>query len=151
MAKKTATDILGLEYDWLGCDAENHIALFSTAGGGYAPESFLRDTDAHHDAISIILASPARTTARFSPDLAPEAKNTWRLMAERGIFAYDSDVFGGPYQLVAAPLVSALLTELPEGIAKLVEETRIHPAKFVDLPTISVDSFRNLLLKGVCT
>src|SRR5437899_85750 len=41
MGAKSADEILGLEFDWLASDADGHVALFSTAGGGYAPEDFL--------------------------------------------------------------------------------------------------------------
>jgi hypothetical protein len=31
---KSADDILGWDVDWLARDADDHVALFSTAGGG---------------------------------------------------------------------------------------------------------------------
>lgn len=36
---KVASDIRGHEYDWLARDADDHVALFSAAEGGYAPAS----------------------------------------------------------------------------------------------------------------
>lgn len=60
MRAKSAAEILGLEFDWLASDADGHVALFSTAGGGYTPEAFLQDTDAHDR------AAPASTTALFA-------------------------------------------------------------------------------------
>src|SRR5262245_42224964 len=102
MTKKSPADIRGLEYDWIGMDADGHVAFFSTAGGGYAPDELLRDTDLYDEAIEAILAVPARTEARFAPALAPGRENTWKLMAERGLFAFDSDPHGGPYRLVSA-------------------------------------------------
>jgi hypothetical protein len=45
--EKSAIEILGLEYDWIGHDEDGRVALFSTAGTGYAQEAFLRGTDAH--------------------------------------------------------------------------------------------------------
>jgi len=64
-------------------------SLFSTAGGGFAPVEFLRDTAVHDIAIKAVLVLPASTEAKFSPDLAPRIVNTWRLVAERGLYAYD--------------------------------------------------------------
>ena len=61
MATKLAAEIDGLKYDWLASDTDGHIGLFSTAGAGYAPEEFLRDTDAHDVAIGELLATPPRT------------------------------------------------------------------------------------------
>lgn len=114
---KSEREVRGMEYDWLGCDPNGHVALFSTAGGGYAPPEFLRDTDAHEVAIQQILALPPTTEARFFPALAPHLANTWRLVAERGLYAYDSDPNGGPYHLVAAPLVAAKTDALPPEVA----------------------------------
>src|SRR5262245_52257163 len=51
VSAKSADEILGLEFDWLASDADGHVALFSTAGGGFAPDEFLSDTDAHDRAI----------------------------------------------------------------------------------------------------
>lgn len=47
MVNKSRDEIHGLEFDWLARDADGNVALLSTAGGGYAPEEFLRDTDLH--------------------------------------------------------------------------------------------------------
>jgi hypothetical protein len=57
----------------------------------------------HDEAIEAILARPAVTTARFAPDFPPDVVNIWRLAAERGLFAYDGELNGGPYRLNAAP------------------------------------------------
>ena len=67
MGAKSADEIQGFEFDWLATDVDGHVALFSTAGGGFAPEAFLLDTDAHNAAIKALLASPPRTKARFAP------------------------------------------------------------------------------------
>jgi hypothetical protein len=96
----SADDLLGTEYDWLTQDADGHVGLFSTAGGGYVPEKAWRHINAHDAAIAAILALPPSTTARFAPEVGAGLENTWRLVAERGLFAFDSD-HGGPYNLVA--------------------------------------------------
>lgn len=121
---KSAADIQGLEYDWLGSDLSGCVALFSTAGAGYAPMEFLRDTDAHDTAIQAVLALPASTAAQFSPHLAPGLVNTWRLVAERGLYAYDCDPNGGPYRLVAAPVVPAKAEALPTVVADVAVRLR---------------------------
>jgi hypothetical protein len=133
MHAKSAQDIVGLEYDWLGTDADGHIALFSTAGGGYAPDAFLINTDAHDAAIEAILAEPATTIARVAPNY-PE--NTWRLVAERGVFAFDADPLGGPYKLVAAPGVGVVVDELPKVAADVVRRLVFPHLKFTQLREI---------------
>ena len=120
MNAKSANEILGLEFDWLASDGDGHVALFSTAGVGYAPDEFLRDTGAHDAAIEAIFASAASTRARFAPQLPPGLENTWRLAAERGVFAFDSAPNGGPYRLVAAPETAIRIPGLPNPAAEVV-------------------------------
>lgn len=125
IAPKSADEIQGFEYDWLGRDEDGHIALFSTAGAGCAPAEFLRNTDAHDAAIDAILALPASTAARFAPTLAPSVVNTWKLVAERGLYAFDCDPTGGPYHLVAAPVVPIRVESLPVVAAEVVDRIRL--------------------------
>lgn len=140
MHPKSAQDILGLEYDWLGSDADGHVALFSTAGGGYAPDAFLADTDAHDAAIDAVLAEPARTTALFAPDYP---NNRWRRVAERGIFAFDADTFGGPYKLVAAPKGVVVVDELPTVAADVARRLLFPHLRFTTLLEITKELLRS--------
>lgn len=126
---KSAEEILGLEFDWLASDADGFVALFSTAGGGYAPDEFLRDTDAYDAAIDVVLGSPASTVARFAPELPPGLKNTWRMVAERGLFAFDSDPHGGPYRMVAAPAGYPDGTPSGEGVVRHDEHAGASPPR----------------------
>lgn len=96
MALKTSAEVVGFEHDWLAVDGEGNVGFFSTAGGGYAPIEFLADTEAHDAAIAAILSHPPSTIARYAPELGADHTNTWRLMAERGVYAFDSDSNGGP-------------------------------------------------------
>ncbi len=139
---KSATDILGYEFDWLARDADDYVALFSTAGGGYAPEEFLRDTDAHQAAIDAILALPASTRVRFAPVLTSEHQNTWFLVAERGLFAFDADPNGGPYQLIAAPDRPVRATALPASVTGVLRELQFQLIRFDTIGTLSDDSLR---------
>jgi hypothetical protein len=123
---------------WLAEDEDGHVALFSTAGAGYSPAEFLRDTDAHYDAIQAILALPASTTARFVPEIAPDLVNTWKLVAERGLFAFDCDPNGGPYWLVAAPQHAVRVNELPTPIAEVVRRISLGGC-FRNLATVTAD------------
>lgn len=135
---KTAADIQGTEYDWLGCDSFGHIALFSTAGAGYAPVGFLCDTDAHDVAIQELLALPPTTEARFSPTTASGLVNTWRLVAERGLYAYDCDPNGGPYRLVAAPMIAAKVDDLPHEIVDVATRIKCSTC-FANQGTVTQD------------
>ncbi|WP_438002738.1 hypothetical protein WME89_27690 [Sorangium sp. So ce321] len=139
IAAKSANEILGMEFDWLASDADGYVALFSTAGGGYAPDEFLRDTDAHDAAIDVVLASPASTVARFAPELAPGLKNTWRMVAERGLFAFDSDPHGGPYRMVAAPVDPIRIADLPRRVNDIVERLKLRQVRFADQSVVPTE------------
>ncbi|MBN8470715.1 hypothetical protein JYJ95_29775 [Corallococcus exiguus] len=137
MGAKTARDISGYEFDWLACDGAGHVGFFSTAGGGYAPEAFLRDTDAHSDAIEALLALPGPMkrepeTQTFSP-----FHHTWQLMAERGVFAYDADPNGGPYQLKSAPANPIRVEDLPDSIATVARQNTLKGLDFSGLKVIT--------------
>lgn len=134
---KTAEEILGREYDWLGCDAEEHVAIFSTAGAGYAPASFLSDPEAHEAAIASILSGPACGSPVVAPELPPWCTNTWRLLAERGLFAFDSDPCGGPYQRVAVPSVPIHVSDLPGDVARVVRSTTLRQVRFAASSSLS--------------
>ncbi|WP_437961581.1 hypothetical protein WME76_19320 [Sorangium sp. So ce119] len=136
---KSADEIVGLEFDWLASDADGCVALFSTAGGGYAPDEFLRDTDAHDAAVDAVLASPASTVARFAPELPPGLKNTWRMVAERGLFAFDSDPHGGPYRMVAAPADAIRVADLPRLVIDVVARLKLRRVRFADQSVIPTE------------
>ena len=136
MTAKSAEEILGLEFDWLASDGDGRVALFTTAGGGYAPERFLRHTEAHEKAIDAILGLPTSTAARFAPQLDEGHQNTWAAVAERGLFAFDSDFNGGPYRLVAAPVVPVLSVALPRAVAEVVSLVVFMHLKFSDLTEV---------------
>ena len=137
MGAKSAKDILGFEFDWLASDSDGHVAFFSTAGGGYAPEEFLRDTEIHDIAIDAILAMPPKTKARMAPQVSPGLKNTWLLMADRGVFAFDSDPNGGPYRLVAAPEEPICIPDLPQIVVTVASQFVLRDLRFIDVYEIS--------------
>jgi hypothetical protein len=121
----TPDDIRGLEYDWLATDLEGHVGFFSTAGAGYAPAAFLRDVDAHDAGIAALKAQPATTIATSAPVLRPDLENEWRLMAERGVFAYDSNPNGGPYELVAVPRDAITIAHLSDSALRAAASVRL--------------------------
>ena len=135
--RESPADIEGLEYDWLGCDSRGSLALFSTAGAGYAPIEFLRNVDKHSEAIAALLNLPPSTEAQFAPSVAPGRVNTWKLAAERGLYAYDCDPNGGPYQLVAAPVVPSHVDTLPQLIVTVA--VKIERLRFEDSAAIRED------------
>jgi len=126
-------DIRGIEYDWLACDEHGHVALLSTAGGGRAPRLVIEDTSAQDAAIELLLAERKLCAPRFAPDLDETFVNTWKLMAMRGIFAFDSDAHGGPYRLVAAPTEPRLALQLPYLVRRVASRIVIPRTEFAAL------------------
>jgi hypothetical protein len=137
---KSSEDILGFEYDWIASDGADYVGFFATAGGGYAPVEFLIDTDAHHRAIETIIAMRPRTTVLFSEE---GQHSTWTQMAERGVFAFDADICGGPYRLVAAPVTPLKVHEIPDVVAQVVRRLRFTHLRFADAEEISSEHLTN--------
>ena len=123
-------DIQGLEYDWLAVDAQGFVALLSTAGGGRVPDAFLQDVDAFDVAIQSVLSLPASTAADCSLELAAPLVNTWKLVAERGLFACDSDPNGGPYRRIARPIAPVRIDDLPTSIAVVARSVLLTNVAF---------------------
>jgi hypothetical protein len=144
MSAKTREEIQGFEYDWLATDSDGHVALFSTAGGGYAPDVFLRDIELFDAAIAAIVAEGANADALYAPPVEGDLQNTWKLMAERGVFAFDSDPEGGPYRLVAAPRKSVRLSELQDHISR-VAGAIVLDLCFADVQELSTSTLQRAI------
>lgn len=126
------TDIRGFEYDWLARDAVGRIAMLSSAGAGLAPLAFRRDVKSHELAIEALLRGPTRSAVVEAPVLKNELINTWRLVVERGLFAYDADPNGGPYVRVGVPASPVALDELPERLRAVVMDLCFPDLRFED-------------------
>ena len=133
VSAKTPEDILGFEYDWLAVDKDGHLGLFSTAGGGRAPQTFLADTDAHDAGLDALMASPPTTSARFFRQSKTGLDNAWKNAAERGVFAFDSDPSGAPYRLVAAPKAASTIDGVPAITAQAGGRVKLDHLCFADV------------------
>jgi hypothetical protein len=134
----TADEIQGLEHDWLATDADGHVAVFSTAGGGYAPDAYLQDPDAYDTAISTIAELPIVG----SPVLAPKPGDIWATAAERGLFGFDGDLHGRPYKRVAIPKSPTHITQLPHSLAAVAGRLVLSEIRFADAAEVSGDELR---------
>ncbi len=127
---KTLDDIAGYEYDWLVCDKSDQVALFSTAGIGYVPDVFLADTEVYDQAIDNILKSSTTTSTLIFPEIGDGLQNTWKQVAERGIYGYDADLTDGTYNLVSIPGSVIYVNELPSKIASVVKQYKLVDVLF---------------------
>lgn len=140
---KCAEDLLGWDFEWLAGDADGHVGLFTTAGGGYMPERAWHDIEALDAALEAVYRLPVSTTARFAPEVAAGCLNTWREAAERGLFAFDSDVDGAPYSLVASPMTPVHISEFPATAVRVLRQLQYRQLNFATVTTISGDSLRH--------
>jgi len=96
---RSADDLRGIDSDWLARDADDYVGPSSALqGGGYTPEGFVQNLDAHvaaHRCDSCI--APDRLRRNLRRSCVPGFTNTWRLVAERGLFAFDSDFRGADF------------------------------------------------------
>lgn len=106
----TADDIWGSEHDWIGIDEDGHVAMFSTAGGGYASASYLRDPEAHERAIASLLELPVIATPVGTPLKYPF--DVWERVVERGLYVFDSDPTGLPYKRIGVPSAPIHVSQL---------------------------------------
>ena len=116
----TLKDIQGFEHDWLAQDADGRLALFTTAGGGWAPQQYLDNIASTEAAIRSVLSTLPTTNPKFAPILADDLPNDWVAFASRGFYCFDSDIDGSPYHLVAAPLVSRAVDGLPADVQRVL-------------------------------
>ena len=88
-------EIVGVEFDWLCCDGHGRVALLTTAGGGHVSLFAASRWEAYSKAIEALMAMPVRGRAVQAPLLPAGYPNLWLVLAERGLYAYDSDLGGG--------------------------------------------------------
>ncbi|MCY1000858.1 hypothetical protein OWM54_27275 [Myxococcus sp. MISCRS1] len=113
-----------------------HVGFFSTAGGGYAPDEFLRDIPLHDRALELIAGMKPCTTAIPQPDQSSEPEDVWRRMAERGIFAFDASPLGGPYQLIARPETAIRIEALPPETVRAAKQITLAQLRFSDVSVL---------------
>ncbi|AGC48339.1 hypothetical protein MYSTI_07067 [Myxococcus stipitatus DSM 14675] len=136
MTPKTRDDIAGAEHDWLAVDQDGYVGFFSSAGGGYAPDAYLQDVDVHDTAISVLFDMEPRTSPVPAPGQSSTPDDYWQKMAARGVYAFDSSHHGGPYHLLASPLVPASLKTLPEEVARAANRITYKNLSFSTLSTV---------------
>jgi hypothetical protein len=137
MSAKTAEEVQGYEYDWLACDQAGQVALLSTAGGGFTPRAFLANTDVYDRAIDALQKLPTTTLAKFARQVEEGLPNTWKEVAERGVFSFDSDAQGGPYRLAGVPARPALVDEFPPAVADVIRRIKLKTVQFAAVKEIT--------------
>lgn len=127
----------GLELDWLACDADGFVALFSSAGFGPVPE----DVPAMVDAVDAVLGRMKALPAMGDAD---GGGDDWATAAQRGFFAFDWAHRHDRYEIEASPTQPIRLDEIQdEAIRQMVSRVRI-PVRFGHARWIDWDEAGNL-------
>lgn len=90
-------------------------------------------------AIERLLALRATTATRFHPKIPDGLDNTWRAVAERGLFAFDCPPGQQRYRLVAAPLLATRASALPAEIHEVARRIRCRVV-FADQTVLDAES-----------
>ncbi|WP_433013573.1 hypothetical protein [Kribbella sp. CA-294648] len=110
------SDLWGLEWDFLAVDSAGHVAVLSSAGYGPIPELVLAAREVVGRADDAIEALPTFTQAvRDNPEREGNFSD-WYSLSERGLFAYDWNLWHGPYKRIASPAEPLNISSLPEQV-----------------------------------
>lgn len=129
----------GIEFDWLGVDRQGHVAMFTTAGYGPVPvevDQHLPDVDAALDRIGQLpVTGSAANVVRRSTD---GDYSDWHAYSTKGFYAYDWQVWDGPYQRLSSPTVPVSISQLPAEL-QAVTRFAVFPVNFADEPEIAIE------------
>jgi hypothetical protein len=128
--------LAGLDFSWLAVDDDDHVAWLVTFGSAVVPKwvEERRDDFVDFEDALTMLPEQGGCVARETPHNIEQ----WRAAARSGVFAYDWDVYNGPYNLVAAPVVSLKVEALPAHIAALARRTHFAGVCFCERPTLGL-------------
>ena len=129
----------GIEFDWLGVDDQGHVAVFTTAGYGPVPEDVnqhLADVDAALDRVRELPVTGSAGDIVQRP--AGGDYSDWHAYSAKGFYAYDWQVWHGPYQRLSSPTVPVSISQLPAGLRATAHFAEF-PVSFADEPEITVE------------
>jgi hypothetical protein len=145
MIRRHVHEFSNLEFDWLACDADGFVALFSSAGFGPVPEELPTMVDAIDAALDRMKALPVigDASADKATTGACEAAD-WATAAQRGFFAFDWAHGHDRYEIEARPKRPLRIDEIQdEAIREMVSRVRI-PVRFSHLRWVDWDDAGNL-------
>jgi hypothetical protein len=129
----------GIEFDWLGVDHHGQVAVFTTAGYGAVPVNVtqrLADVDEAVDQVGQLpVIGSGSNLVRRSAD---GDYSSWHAYSAKGFYAYDWQVWHGPYQRLSSPTVPVSINQLPEEL-QAVCRLAVFPMNFADEPEITVE------------
>jgi hypothetical protein len=115
----------GIEFDWLAVDEQGHVAVFSSSGSGPVPAAVNAAAAAVDSAVDVIAALEViGGYTDVSGCVAEDGDYTdWYLFSSQGFYAFQWDLWDGPYIRICSPTRPITISELSPTIAQ--------PAKLV--------------------
>ena len=137
MIRRHIHEFSNLEFDWLACDADGFVAMFSSAGFGAVPEESVPIAESLDAALDRIKALPVTGEAtsisgRTTPD-------DWVATARRGLFAFDWAHMRDRYQLEGLPSTPVHIDEIPDDVISNVAKRVRIPVRFSQLSWVDWD------------
>lgn len=141
MIRRHVHELSNIELDWLACDADGFVALFSSAGFGPVPEELPAMVEAIDAALDRIKALPLTGDEASADTTDPDE---WTAAAQRGFFAFDWAHDHDRYEIEALPKRPLRLDQIQdEVIREIVSRVRI-PVRFSHVRWVDWDDAGNL-------
>jgi hypothetical protein len=132
----------GLDVSWLAVDRDGHVAWLVTFGSAVVPSGFESGPETLDNVEPMVSALPEQGHAPEPADGRPPHEAEWHAAARRGLFAYDWEVYSGPYVRIATPPRPISVDELPAELASIVNRARFVDLCFADHRSIEVGDVR---------
>jgi len=126
----------GMDFSWVATDRDGHVAWLATFGSAVVPR-WVDESAGDYTATEEWLEALPERGGCSTPDTSHPIEQ-WRAAARAGVFAYDWDVYSGPYQAIAVPALPVLVADLPAVFAALARRTRFAHLCFCERMTITV-------------
>jgi hypothetical protein len=129
----------GIEFNWLGVDQHGHVAVFVTAGYGAVPvevNQHAADVDRALDQLDgLPVTGLAHDIRRSSGDGDYSHLHAY---SGRGFYAYDWQLWHGPYRRLSTPTAPIGIGQLPPDLRAAARFAEL-PVRFGDEPEITVE------------
>ena len=132
--------VTGVEFDWVACDRDGHVALLASAGSGVVSPSVAVDGDDAEDLIGRLAALPETGRAHSKAGLAHDADGQWESLGKRGIFVYDFALGARSYQQIVTPASPTRLDGLPVALRTEVGKVRLAGAEFAVMEVLGLET-----------
>jgi hypothetical protein len=135
--RRQVHEFSGLEFDWLACDQDGFVAMFSSAGFGPVPEDAVHLASVR-GALEGIMALPV--TGQATSIGGTTTPDDWIAAAQRGLFAFDWTHARDRYQLEALPSRAVNLGDIKDDVIRSAAECVRIAVRFPELRWINWDA-----------